>query len=134
MASSDPSLEKDNNEKDNKRKVFIDATIQAELDTGLREPNIATAKRHLLVRLVRLAIAIPMLLVGLALLILPGPGLLLILAALGLLSVDFAFAANLRAQLVRRADSATAWIPRPVRNALVVLALIASIGFTLVMI
>jgi len=41
------------------------------------------------------------------LLVLPGPGLLLIAAGLGMLSLEFAWAARLRAQVVRRMQRVT---------------------------
>ena len=60
------------------------AAIDAERSTGAREETVAEAKRHILVRLGRAIAGVVVVLVGIALLPLPGPGTLTIIAGLAL--------------------------------------------------
>lgn len=71
------------------------AAIEAERETGVREETVAEAKRHILVRLGRAIAGVVVVLVGIALLPLPGPGTLTIIAGLALLSSDVPFARRL---------------------------------------
>ena len=80
--------------------TFLDAAIDAELETGRREADRETARAHVLVRLARGAAGIALTTVGVALTVLPGPGVLLILAGLGILAIDYPFAARLRDRLL----------------------------------
>jgi hypothetical protein len=80
--------------------AFLDAATDAELETGRREVDRETARAHVLVRLVRGAAGIALTIVGVALTVLPGPGVLLILAGLGILAIDYPFAARLRDRLL----------------------------------
>jgi len=57
------------------------------------------ARAHPLLRLLRTAGAVVTIAAGTALLVLPGPGIVLILAGLGLLAVDYPAAARLRDRL-----------------------------------
>lgn len=76
------------------------AVIDAELRTGTREPDHAAAKAHILVRVARGTAGVLTIVVGVALTVLPGPGVLFILAGLGILAVDYPFAARLRDRLL----------------------------------
>ena len=67
-----------------------DAAIEAETSTGTVERTEEEARRHLLVRLARTGGGFALIGVGLAGLVLPGPGWLLILLGLGLLPYTWA--------------------------------------------
>lgn len=85
-----------------------EAAIEAELETGRREETVREAKRHVLVRLAVVVAGSVVCLFGIALLVLPGPGLLVLLAGLVMLSSEVPFAARLvdrvRARLPQDAD------------------------------
>lgn len=97
-----------------------EAALEAERQTGRREPTTADARAHLLVRVGRICGGAAVLLAGLVLMVLPGPGLVLIIAGLTILAVDIPFARRLRDVAVARADRATDFMPRPLKIALVV--------------
>jgi hypothetical protein len=69
-----------------------DAAIEAEFQTGRREPTTLAAKRSIAFRIGRIGLGTLLLLGGLAMLVLPGPGMLVTLAGLVLLSEDVPFA------------------------------------------
>lgn len=71
------------------------AAIAAELETGRREETVEEAKRHLLVRLARVIFGLVVTAIGIALLVLPGPGLIVVAAGLALLAQDVPFARRL---------------------------------------
>ncbi|MEJ5254880.1 MAG: PGPGW domain-containing protein [Acidimicrobiales bacterium] len=71
------------------------AAIEAEIETGRREETIEEAKRHLAIRVARIVAGTVVLLVGLAMLALPGPGLITVAAGLALLAQDVPFARRL---------------------------------------
>lgn len=71
-----------------------EAAIEAELATGRSEETVEEAKRHILVRLGIIAAGTVVTLIGLVLLVAPGPGWLVILAGLLLLSKEVPFAAR----------------------------------------
>jgi hypothetical protein len=81
---------------------FEEAAIEAELETGGREESIEQARRHLLVRVARVAAGIVLCGVGIALLVLPGPGLVVLAAGLALLAQDVPFARRLLEQVSQR--------------------------------
>ena len=74
---------------------FEQAAIEAELETGRREETIAEAKRHILIRIGRVMLGTVVVIAGLLMLPLPGPGLLTIAAGLALLASDVPFARKL---------------------------------------
>lgn len=92
-----------------------DAAIEAEFATGRREETIAEAKRHILIRIGRVMLGSMIVMAGLAMLPLPGPGMLTIAAGLALLSADVPFARRLldrvRARIPADADGR---VSRPV--------------------
>lgn len=87
---------------DDLRHRLAEAAIEAELETGQREPTRRLAVRHVVLRLARIGFAFVLLLIGLAMLVLPGPGLVLIAASLVLLSRDFVWAERLLAKVTSR--------------------------------
>jgi hypothetical protein len=74
---------------------LMEELIEAELETGKREETIEAAKRHIVVRVIRMVAGFLLLIVGLAMFVLPGPGLIVCAIALGLLAQDVPFARNL---------------------------------------
>ena len=71
---------------------FRDAAIQAELEVGHPNDTPDKAWHHVLVRLGRMFAGFVLLLAGLAMMVLPGPGLVVIAAGLVILSKDVAWA------------------------------------------
>ena len=74
------------------RERFIDAAIQAEYETGQREETEAEAKRHIVVRIAIIIAGSAVLFAGLLMLILPGPGIVAVIAGLSILSTEVAWA------------------------------------------
>ncbi len=72
-----------------------DAALEAELDTGEREETAAEARSHIVVRVARISAGSLIVVLGLLMMVLPGPGLLAIAAGLGILSIDVAWADRL---------------------------------------
>jgi uncharacterized protein (TIGR02611 family) len=72
-----------------------DAALKAELETGEREETAAAARSHIVVRVARISAGSFVLILGLLMMVLPGPGLLAIAAGLGILSIDVAWADRL---------------------------------------
>jgi hypothetical protein len=101
-------------------RALYDAAIAAEQATGVHENTERRARTYLVVRLARMLFGYVVLLAGMVLVVLPGPGLVLILAGLSILAVDVPFAARLRTELVSRADRATGFVPKPIKVALIV--------------
>ncbi|MGI9600973.1 MAG: PGPGW domain-containing protein [Acidimicrobiales bacterium] len=85
------------------RDELRDAAIEAELHTGRVETTRAEALRHVLVRTARVAAGSTLCLLGLAMLVLPGPGVVVLAAGLVTLSVDVPWAARLLRWLRRKA-------------------------------
>lgn len=111
------------------------AAIEAELDTGVREETIEQAKAHLLVRMARILAGALVVMAGTAMLVLPGPGLLVIAGGLSILSIDVPFARrlldNVRARLPQDEDgSVPKWVLVASASALVV-GLGLSVGWAL---
>jgi hypothetical protein len=78
------------------------AAIEAELATGRREESIAEAKRHILIRIGRVFLGTIVVIAGLLMLPLTGPGMLTIAAGLALLASDVPFARNLLESVRKR--------------------------------
>jgi uncharacterized protein (TIGR02611 family) len=78
------------------------AAIDAELATGRAEETIEQAKRHILVRLGIIVAGSLVTFVGLLLLVLPGPGWVVIFIGLVMLSPEVPFAARMVDQVRRR--------------------------------
>lgn len=75
--------------------VLEEAAIEAEQATGRREETREQAKRGVVRRLARMTGGTLLCLLGLALLVLPGPGLVVLAMGLVLLAVDVPWAARL---------------------------------------
>jgi hypothetical protein len=85
-----------------------EAAIAAEMETGRHEETVEEAKRGVLRRIARMTAGSFLCILGLVLMVLPGPGLITLAAGLLILSVDVPFAARLlekvRARLPADAD------------------------------
>lgn len=69
-----------------------EAAIQAELETGEREESIEEAKSHALVRVARMTLGFGVVILGIILMPLPGPGWLIVAGGLTILAKDVAWA------------------------------------------
>lgn len=80
---------------EDRRQRLREAAYQAELRTGRRERTRTEAKRNIIVRLALIAVGGVVFLTGLAMLVLPGPGILVSLVGLGILAREFTWADQL---------------------------------------
>ena len=81
---------------------FRDAAIRAELEIGHAEDTPKQAWTHVLVRLGRMGIGFVLLLAGIAMMVLPGPGAIVLAAGLAILARDVAWADRLLRYLRKR--------------------------------
>ena len=81
---------------------FERAAMRAEFETGRRERTEQAARTNIVIRLARMAFGSAVLLAGLAMLALPGPGWLAIAAGLAILAKDVAWADRLLRYVRRR--------------------------------
>src|SRR6476620_6097708 len=72
-----------------------EAAIDAELGTGSRESSDRQVRRHILVRIGIILVGAIVLLAGLIMLALPGPGIVAVLAGLGILAQELPWAERL---------------------------------------
>jgi uncharacterized protein (TIGR02611 family) len=92
--------------------ILEDAAIEVELATGHHEKTVAQAKRHIVVRIGTVTAGVIVVIVGLILVPLPGPGWLIVAGGLALLSTDVPFANRLLKAVRRRLPStATGKLP-----------------------
>ena len=117
-----------------KAERLVEDLIEVELETGKREESVEEAQRHIVVRIARVAAGVVVLILGIAMLGLPGPGFLVIALGLALLAQDVPFARRLlekvRARLPQDEDGK---LPRSTVITMVVVgvgAVALSIGFT----
>ncbi|NLD78164.1 MAG: hypothetical protein GX643_16025 [Acidimicrobiales bacterium] len=90
-------------ERHESRERLVEAAIQAELATGDQEATLEQAKRHVVVRLATIAVGFVVLLGGLVMIVLPGPGVVGILAGLGILSRELPWAERVMEYVKKRA-------------------------------
>ena len=79
-----------------------EAAIEAEYDTGVREDTEEQARASIHVRLARMSLGTVLLVAGVLMLALPGPGWLTIAAGLAILAKDVAWAERLLERVRRR--------------------------------
>ncbi len=65
--------------------LLKEAAIEAEFETGHREETVAEAERHALIRVARIVAGFTLIVSGLAAIVLPGPGWLMVILGLSLL-------------------------------------------------
>jgi hypothetical protein len=87
---------------EDRRYLWEQAALEAERETGRREETEDAARASLLVRACRITAGAVVLLVGLALLVLPGPGMVVIAGGLSVLAIDVPFARRLLHKVRRR--------------------------------
>jgi len=71
---------------------LLEAAVEAEIETGEREETVGEAERNLVLRVLRVTLGIVVVGVGISLLVLPGPGLIVIAGGLALMAQDVPFA------------------------------------------
>lgn len=99
---------------------IVEAAVEAEFETGVREETVEEAKAHILIRLGRMTLGFAVLLAGIAMLALPGPGLVTIGAGLLILSRDVAWADRLLQRISHRLpQDADGKIPRSAKVTIV---------------
>ncbi|KAA0235844.1 MAG: hypothetical protein JJLCMIEE_02996 [Acidimicrobiales bacterium] len=104
-----------------------DAAIDAEFDTGVREDSVEQARTHVLIRLGRMSLAVMLMITGVVLLVLPGPGWLVLAIGFGILAKDVAWAERTVRYIRRKAPG----IPEDGRlpaSAIVTMVLLALAG------
>lgn len=111
------------------------AAYEAELATGRREHTGRGARRNIVLRLGIIALGGLVTLAGVAMLVLPGPGLVVVVAGLGILATEVTWAERLLAYAKRKArvEEVTAqrpWI-KPVSIAVTVVAVAVSVLYAL---
>jgi UPF0716 family protein affecting phage T7 exclusion len=110
------------------------AAIQAEFETGRREETVEEAKRHILIRIARILAGSLVCLAGVAMLVLPGPGFVVLAIGLAILAQDVPFARRLLDKVRARIPSdAEGNVSKPVLFgglAVTVVAVSASLWWT----
>lgn len=105
---------------------FREAAIAAELETGEREPTRQKAWRSSMLRLARMSLGFSVVVLGLILVPLPGPGWLMVAVGLTILARDVAWADRLLQKVRERLPSDTEGkLPR---STIVTMILLAAAG------
>ena len=108
---------------------FREAAIKAELETGEREPTPQAAWRQSVVRLARMGFGLAVVVLGIIMMPLPGPGLLVVAVGLAILARDVAWADRLLRKVRERLPSdADGKLPR---STIVTMILLATAGIAL---
>jgi uncharacterized protein (TIGR02611 family) len=106
-----------------------EAAIEAEFDTGYREETVEEARASIHVRLARMTLGSLVLVAGVAMLALPGPGWLTIAAGLAILAKDVAWAERALERVRRRLPSdEDGSVSTPVVMLSVIIAVVAVTG------
>ncbi len=106
-----------------------EAAIEAEYETGVREETEEAAKAAIHVRLARMTLGTLLVIAGVAMLALPGPGWLTIAGGFAILSKDVAWAARALEWVRRRLPGdETEPVPTRVIVVSVVIAVVAAAG------
>jgi len=116
-----------------RRQMLRDAAIAAEMATGVQERTEQAARRNVLFRLATIVVGFLVLTGGLVMMVLPGPGVLGILAGLGILSRELPWAERLMEYVKKRAKidelkQQPRWV-QAVMWTLTALAVVASFGY-----
>ena len=130
MGDADPTDELDRDALPSpRRERWEEAAVAAELATGRRESTEIAAKANIFVRLGRIALGGLLILLGLALIPLPGPGWLLVGVGLAIWSRDIAWAERLLRFVRRKAPGMTEdEIPKRTIVISIVLMLAGAVG------
>ncbi len=118
----------DDSEDPTRAERFRAAAIEAEFETGEREPTRQLAWRGSVMRLFRMGFGVAVVVLGIIMLPLPGPGMLVIAVGLGILARDAAWADRLLRRVRERLPSdAQGKLPR---STIVTMVLVAAAGIT----
>lgn len=79
-----------------------EAAIQAEFDTGDREASVEEARAHIVVRVAKIVGGFGLVVLGIVLMPLPGPGWAIVAGGLALLATEFEWANRLLQEVRRR--------------------------------
>lgn len=123
-------------EGEDRRRRLREAALAAEFATGHQEASTREARSNLIVRMATIVVGFAVLVVGLVMLLLPGPGLLAVLAGLGILSRELPWAERLLTYAKRRArldelKTQPAWV-RVAMWSLTALAIVGSVTYVVV--
>ena len=91
------------NQRSEKFERLVEAAYQAEFATGPNEMTREAAKRHIVIRIATIVVGFIVLLGGLVMMVLPGPGIVGILAGLGILSRELPWAERMIEYVKKRA-------------------------------
>jgi cation:H+ antiporter len=86
-----------------RRKLLHDAAVNAEIATGTQEKTVDRARRNVVVRLATIVAGFALLIAGIVMMILPGPGVAAIIVGLGLLARELTWAERLLEYVKKRA-------------------------------
>lgn len=86
-----------------RRELLREAAVQAELATGRKEKSTESARRNVILRLGTIVVGFAILIAGLVMMVLPGPGVVAIILGLGLLARELVWAERLLAYVKKRA-------------------------------
>ncbi len=81
---------------------LVNAAVEAEFATGEREATVEAAKAHIAIRVARIGLGSTIVVLGLAMLVLPGPGVFAIAGGLFILAKDIAWADRLLQRLRKK--------------------------------
>lgn len=81
---------------------LFELAVEVELETGRPEETEQEAKRHIVRRVARVALGVVVLCAGILLVVLPGPGLLVMAVGLALMAPEVPFARRLLARVRER--------------------------------
>jgi uncharacterized protein (TIGR02611 family) len=111
------------------------AAYAAELATGRRERTGREARRNIVARLAIISAGTLVTILGLLMLVLPGPGIVVVIAGLGILATEVAWAERLLAYAKRKAriDKVTSQAPwvKPVAMGITVVAVVVSVAYAI---
>ena len=108
---------------------FREAAIEAEFETGEREATQRRAWRHAVRRMIRMGLGLAVVVLGIIMMPLPGPGLLVVAVGLAILARDVAWADRLLGKVRERLPSdAEGKLPR---STIVTMILLATAGIAL---
>jgi hypothetical protein len=106
-----------------------EAALEAEMETGKREETVEQARAGVIKRIIRMSIGGFLLFAGLLMMVLPGPGLLVIAIGLGILARDVAWAERLLERVRERLpQDEEGGVSKPVIATSVMIALAAIAG------
>ncbi|GIU84213.1 MAG: hypothetical protein KatS3mg008_0988 [Acidimicrobiales bacterium] len=87
---------------ENRWEIIEQAAIEAEFETGRREESVEEARKSLLLRLVQISVGSVVLLSGLLLMVMPGPGMVVVAIGLAILAPEVPFARRLLERVQER--------------------------------